>query len=183
MRLNVQLKRMHEFNLALANDKATAVNVSPVGSCRRISLSSSAMAYSATGFLFTFFIQPMSNTKLTPLRDLSFFSAAKPGAGSTLIVAGGPSSGCNPKKSAGLNHLKGYYASHSIQATGMPCFRWACGLRKFHITKYILNRDVSNNRVSNLDDKSANLAFGIITVRRISIREISWDSVFSLTFT
>ena len=97
MSLNVQLKRMHEFNLALANDKATAVNVSPVGSCRRISLSSSAMAFSATGFLFTFFIQPMSNTRLTPLRDLSFLNAAKPGAGSTLIVAGGPSSGCYPK--------------------------------------------------------------------------------------
>ena len=67
----------------------------PLGAWRRISSSSSAMAFSATGFLLVFLTRPISNDKPRRLRVGSVRSATKPGAGSTLMMAGGPSRGCS----------------------------------------------------------------------------------------
>ena len=67
----------------------------PLGAWRRISSSSSAMAFSATGFLLVFLTRPISRDKPRRLRVGSVRSATKPGAGSTLMMAGGPSRGCS----------------------------------------------------------------------------------------
>ena len=53
------------------------------------------MAFSATGFLLTFLTRPISSVMPTRLRVGSSRRAMKPGAGSTLMRAGGPSDGCN----------------------------------------------------------------------------------------
>ena len=53
------------------------------------------MAFSATGFLLTFLTCPMTSVMPTRLRVESSSRAIKPGAGSTLTRAGGPSDGCN----------------------------------------------------------------------------------------
>jgi hypothetical protein len=66
----------------------------PLGAWRRISSSSSAMAFSATGFLLVFLTRPISRDKPRFLRVGSFRSATKPRAGSTLMMVGGPSRGC-----------------------------------------------------------------------------------------
>ena len=46
---------------------------------------------SATGFLLRFFTQPISSDKRRDFKVSSFLKAMNPGAGSTLITAGGPS--------------------------------------------------------------------------------------------
>ena len=67
----------------------------PLGAWRRISSSSSAMAFSATGFLLVFLTCPISRDKPRRLRVGSVHSATKLGAGSTLMMAGGSSRGCS----------------------------------------------------------------------------------------
>jgi hypothetical protein len=66
----------------------------PLGAWRRISSSSSAMTFSATGFLLVFLTRPIYRDKRL-LRVGSVRSVTKPGAGSTLMIAGGPSRGCS----------------------------------------------------------------------------------------
>ena len=65
-----------------------------MGSSRRISLSSSWIALSATGFLLGFFNLP--NSKMIPLsfKGWLFDRVWNPGAGSTRTVVIGPSLGC-----------------------------------------------------------------------------------------
>ena len=53
------------------------------------------MAFSATGFLLTFLTRPISKDMPRRLKVGSFRKAIKPGAGSTLTTAGGPSTECN----------------------------------------------------------------------------------------
>ena len=67
----------------------------PLGAWRRISSSSSAMAFSATGFLLMFFIRPISKDMPRRLSVGSSRKAINPGAGSTLTMAGRPSKECN----------------------------------------------------------------------------------------
>ena len=65
----------------------------PPGSCRSSSSSTSDTAFSATGFLLGFLILPISKRIPNRSRVGSFMRATKPGAGSTRIIAGGPSRG------------------------------------------------------------------------------------------
>ena len=67
----------------------------PLGAWRRIFSSSWAIVFSATGFLLVLLARPIFRDNPRLLRVGSFRSATKPGAGSTLMMAGGPSRGCS----------------------------------------------------------------------------------------
>jgi hypothetical protein len=84
-----------EFSRDVAMARVTVDIGPPLSAWRRISSSSSAMAFSATGFLLVFLTRPISRDKPRLLRVGSVRSATKPGAGSTLMMAGGPSRGCS----------------------------------------------------------------------------------------
>ena len=62
-------------------------------SCLSNSFSSSRTAFSATGFLFLFFIWPISTTSWYLCKIWSSWRAANPGPASHLTTAGGPSRG------------------------------------------------------------------------------------------
>ena len=84
-------------------------NGPPIGSCFKSSSSSSRIAFSTTGFLFGFLTRPISRDKRSDVKVSSFHKAMKPGAGSTLIIAGGPSRRLLDK----LKLLLGWFVFHN----------------------------------------------------------------------
>ena len=87
------LSRIRVFRFAVAIASVTGETVPPSGETRNSSSPSSAMHFSATGFLFTFFTWPISTVILCRRNSSSLDREENPGAGSTLITAHGPDIG------------------------------------------------------------------------------------------
>lgn len=85
------LMRVLSLAVMRARDRCETTLLS--GSNRSISTSSSWIALSATGFLFTFFGRPSSIAIRCRVKSSSFTKALNPGAGSVLMMANGPSRG------------------------------------------------------------------------------------------
>ena len=83
--------------VAIVSEVATANSsgdtVPPPGSCRSSSSSTSATAFSATGFLLAFLIRPIYTLMPKRCSVGSSTRAMHPGAGSTRTTADGPSMG------------------------------------------------------------------------------------------
>ena len=88
-----------EFKQAVAMARPSSVTRPPPGSWRKSFVSSSSTAFSATGFLLTFFTRPTSMETPRCRNALVFVSETNPGAGSTRMTALGPSKGCRPTTS------------------------------------------------------------------------------------
>ncbi len=99
----------------------------PLGAWRRISSSSSAIAFSATGFLLMFLIRPISRDMPRCLSVGSSCKAINPGAGSTLMMAGRPSEECNSLHKRPRASLK--CGTFLVLDNGRDCIR-GCGVAK-----------------------------------------------------